>query len=112
MLEPMGWQALVSAAACAGYLAFALMVWLRRDQGRLALPLSLLFLDTFAWTFSDLAFKITGDQAWHRVDHVFSSFLPVLTVHVIAGFVGRVRALQRWLAGLYLIAAGIAALAA
>jgi signal transduction histidine kinase len=114
MLERMAWHTPVSAVACAGHLAFALVIWLRRDRGNIAVafPLSLLFLDTFVWTFADLAYSLTGVTEWHWLDHAFSTFLPVLSVQVIAAFVGKARALRSWLWGLYACGAVIASLAA
>lgn len=108
MFEGMAWHTLVSAVACVGHLAFALVLWLRRDRGHLALPLSLLFLDTFLWTFAELAFSLTGAVEWHWVDHAFSSWLPVLTVQVITVFVGRSKPLGPTLRVLYVTAALIA----
>lgn len=112
MFEGVAWHTLVSAVACVGHLAFALVLWLRRDRGNLALPLSLLFLDTFLWTFAELAFLLTGAVEWHWVDHGFSSWLPVLTVQVIAAFVGRTRQLRPTLRVLYGAAALVAATSA
>jgi two-component system, NtrC family, sensor histidine kinase HydH len=112
MFDVMAWYTLFSAVACVGHLAFALVLWLRRDRGNLALPLSLLFLDTFLWTFAELAFVLTGAVEWHWVDHAFSSWLPVLTVQVIAVFVGRARPLRPALRVLYVAAALIAATSA
>ncbi|HET7544159.1 MAG TPA: ATP-binding protein [Polyangiaceae bacterium] len=89
----MTWHVLVGAMACAGHLAFALVLWLRRDRTNIALPLSLLFLDTFVWTFADLTYSLTRVAVWHWLDHAFSTWLPVLCVEVIAAFVGQGRAL-------------------
>jgi signal transduction histidine kinase len=110
----MAWHTPVSAVACAGHLAFALVIWLRRDSGNIAIafPLSLLFLDTFVWTFADLAYSLTGLTEWQWIDHAFSSLLPVLSVQVIAAFVGKARALRFWLWGLYVCGALVAGLAA
>lgn len=112
MFLDMGHDSLISAAACAGYLAFALVLWLRRDQGNIALPLALLFLDTFAWTFAETAYGLTGLREWHWIDHAFSSWMPALMVQVIAGFVGRARPLRRTLVGLYVAGACVASVAA
>jgi two-component system sensor histidine kinase HydH len=106
------WHTLVSAAACVGHLAFALVLWLRRDRGNIALPLSLLFFDTFVWTFAEFAFSLTHAVEWHWVDHAFSSWLPVLTVQVIAAFVGRAKPLGPTLRVLYGAAAVVAATSA
>jgi len=101
MITGMTWHVLVSAAACAGHLAFALVLWLRRDRSNIALPLSLLFLDTFVWTFADLAYSLTRVGVWHWLDHAFSTWLPLLCVEVIASFVGQGRALKRYRPLLY-----------
>jgi len=97
----MTWYVLLSGVACAGHLAFALVLWLRRDRANIALPLSLLFLDTFVWTFADLAYSLTRVGVWHWLDHAFSTWLPLLCVEVIAAFVGKGRALRRYRPLLY-----------
>jgi signal transduction histidine kinase len=107
----MAWQTLVGGVACAGHLTFALLLWLRRGPGSIALSLSLLFLDTFVWTFAALLYRLTHVPAWHWLDHVFSSFLPVLTVQVIVGFVGRTRALRSTLLALFGVGCVVAVLA-
>lgn len=112
MFRGMGHDTWISAAACAGYLAFALVLWLRRDRGNIALPLALLFLDTFAWTFAETAYALTHLREWHWIDHAFSSWMPVLMVQVIAGFVGRTRPLRRVLLALYVVGACVASLGA
>jgi two-component system sensor histidine kinase HydH len=112
MSTRMAWQILLSGVACAGHLAFALMLWLRRGQGSIAFTLSLLFLDTFVWTFAALVYTLTRVPAWHWLDHAFASFLPVLTVQVVAGFVGRRRALVGTLRVLFGLALAIALLSA
>jgi len=111
ILGRMGLQSVMSALACAGHLALALVLWLRRDRTNIATPLSLLFLDTFVWTFAELAYSLTGGIEWHWLDHVFSSFLPVLLVQVVAGFVGRSKALSPVLGTLYVVSGGVALLA-
>src|SRR3954468_14280384 len=110
MFERMAWHTLVGAVACGGHFAFALVLWLRRDRGNIALPLALLFFDTFVWTFAELAFSWTHAPEWHWVDHAFSSWLPVLTVRVIAGFVGRTKPLRSTLRALYVAGGFVAAL--
>ncbi|MFZ5894580.1 MAG: ATP-binding protein [Myxococcota bacterium] len=85
----------VSAIACAGHLAFALLSWSRRRQSPVAPWLALLFLDAFTWNFADLAYALTGVQAWHYIDRAFSSLMPAFALHVVVVFVGRARAL-RW----------------
>jgi two-component system, NtrC family, sensor histidine kinase HydH len=112
MFDGMAGQTLVSAVACVGHFAFALVLWLRRDRGNIALPLALLFFDTFAWTFAELAYSQTKAVEWHWVDHAFSSWLPALMAQVTAGFVGKVRSLRRALLALYVLSGLVAALSA
>jgi two-component system, NtrC family, sensor histidine kinase HydH len=112
MFEGVAWHTLISAVACVGHLAFTLVLWLRRDRGNIALPLALLFLDTFVWTFAELAFSLTKVIEWHWIDHAFSSWLPVLTVQVIAGFVGRAKPLRSTLRGLYAAGAVVVSVSA
>ena len=112
MFERMAWHTLLGAVACVGHFAFALVLWLRRDRGNIALPLSLLFFDTFVWTFAELAFAQTKAAEWQWVDHAFSSWLPVLMVQVVAGFVGKTRSLRATLNALYAVSALVAVLSA
>ncbi|MGC4089397.1 MAG: ATP-binding protein [Polyangiaceae bacterium] len=99
---------LLSAIACAGHLAFALLAWSRRRQSPVAPWLALLFLDTFAWNFADLAFGVTHVEYWHGVDRVFSSLMPALALHVVVVFVGRARALRLALFGNYVVFGAVA----
>lgn len=112
MSARMAWQNLLGGLACAGHLTFALLLWLRRGPGSIALSLSLLFLDTFVWTFAALLYRLTHVPHWHWLDHVFSSFLPVLTVQVIVGFVGRTRVLRGTLRVLFVAGGAVALFAA
>ena len=112
MVDDMSGQTLVGAVACVGHLAFALVLWLRRDRGNIALPLSLLFFDTFGWTFAELAFAQTGAVEWRWVDHALSSWLPALMVQVTASFVGKTRPLRPSLIAFYGVSAFVATLAA
>ncbi|HEV8244442.1 MAG TPA: histidine kinase N-terminal 7TM domain-containing protein, partial [Polyangiaceae bacterium] len=86
---------LFSVITCVGHLAFAVLIWWRRGKSPLAVPLALLFLDTFAWTFADLAHSLFQSREWHRVDRFFSSFMPVLALQVVVVFVGKARSLRR-----------------
>lgn len=110
MIFEMSWHTQVSAVACAGHLAFAWVLWSRRGKGNIAQPLALLFLDTFVWTFADLAYALTHASEWHWLDHAFSSFLPAFAVEVIAAFVGKTRVIRRVRAWLFGVGAGIATL--
>jgi two-component system sensor histidine kinase HydH len=85
----------LSIAACAGHLALAILVWLRRGQSPLARVLALLFLDMFAWNFADLAYHLTGAVEWRSVDRTFSSLMPALGFDVVILFVGKRRPMRK-----------------
>jgi two-component system sensor histidine kinase HydH len=93
----MGLHESVSMVACCAHLAFAFLAWQRRAQSRVAVPLAVLFLDVFGWTFADLARDLSGLSEWHMLDRLFSSLSPALALKLVLVFVGRARAL-RWLA--------------
>lgn len=83
----------LSVVACAGHLAFAIVVWLRRGRSPIAPLLTLLFLDAFTWNFAALAAALTGAREWSVVDRFFSSFMAPLALHVVVVFVGRAKSL-------------------
>ena len=83
-----------SVVACAGHLAFALLVWSRRGASPIAPLLALLFLDAFGWNFAELAHSLAGGREWRIIDRAFSSFLPAIALHVVIVFVGRGKALR------------------
>ncbi len=74
--------------ACAGHLALAILLLLRRTKSTIALPLALLCLDLFVWNFAGLAWDLTGNRAWRRLDTGVSWLTPPLVLHVVAAFVG------------------------
>jgi two-component system, NtrC family, sensor histidine kinase HydH len=88
--------------ACAGHLALAILVLMRRTKTSLALPLSLLCIDLFVWNFADLAWDMTGNAAWRKLDTAVSWLTPPLALHVVAAFVGRARGLRSVLLVTYL----------
>ena len=94
---------IVSIVVCAAALAFAYIVWYRRSRSPMALVLGLLFLDSFAWTFAELAHSLTGVEQWHYVDRLFSTLMPAIALHVVARFIGKDRALKKWLIGQYAV---------
>ena len=106
----MNLHGVLSVVACAGHLAFALVVWMRRGKSPIAPLLTLLFLDAFAWNFAALAHSLSGAREWHVVDRVFSSFMAALALHVVVVFVGRAKALKH-LARLVYAASFVLALA-
>ena len=87
--------------ACAGHLALAILLLLRRTRSSIALPLALLCLDLFAWNFASLAWDLTGNSAWRRLDTGLSWLTPPLGLHVIVAFVGRTRSLRAMLVVVY-----------
>ena len=88
--------------ACVGHLALAILLLLRRTRSTIALPLALLCLDLFVWNFASLAWGITGNAAWRRLDTGVSWLTPPLGLHVVAAFVGRSRSLRPLLVFAYL----------
>ncbi len=85
----------LSVVTCVGHLGFALLVLTRRERGPLTLSLLGLFGAAFAYTFADLAFRLTGESSWHSVDRCCSTFMPVLLLELVVSFVGARRALGR-----------------
>ena len=67
----------------------------------MARVLGVLFLDSFAWTFAELACSLTGAKQWHYVDRLFSTLMPAIALHVVARFIGKDRALKQWVIGQY-----------
>src|SRR5882757_10207209 len=99
----MNLHAALTLLACLGHLAFAILVWLRRAQSRLALLLALLFLDAFTWNFAELAQQLSGSSEWGRVDRAFASLMPAIGLHVVLMFVGKARASRARLLAGYLV---------
>jgi two-component system, NtrC family, sensor histidine kinase HydH len=84
----------LTAAACAGQLALALLCIARAIRSPLAVPLALLCLDIFGWTASGLAFDLSGVEAWRWLDHALTPLTAPLALQFILVFVGRRRALR------------------
>lgn len=74
------------------------------------LPLVLLCLDLFAWNFASLAYEVSGNRAYHTLDVSLSPLTAALGLHVIVGFVGRVRELRWVLAANYALFIGLVVL--
>ena len=85
----------LSVVTCVGYLGFALLVSTRRERSPLAHSLLGLFGAAFAYTFADLAFRLSGEPSWHYIDRFCSTFMPVLLLELVSAFVGVRRALGR-----------------
>jgi signal transduction histidine kinase len=69
---------------------------------------SLLLLDLFIWNFAEMARSATGSVIWHRVDRFFSTLMPPIAVHLVVRFIGRERALKKWLFTVYVAFAVLA----
>ena len=91
----------VSVLVCVAALSFAFVVWFGRSQSAIAPVLTLLFLDCLGWNFGELAHSLTGAEQWHVVDRWFSTMLPAFALHVVIRFIGKDRALRRWVVGVY-----------
>src|SRR5439155_11196258 len=91
----------LGAVACAGHLALATLLLLRRARSSIALPLALLCLDLFVWNFATLAWELTGNAAWRHLDTGVSWLTPPLALHVVTAFVGRTRVLYPMLVAAY-----------
>ena len=98
----------LSAIACAGYLAFSALAWQRSGQSRIAAVLAVLLLDVFAWNFAELAHGLSHARAWALVDRFFASLMPALGLHVVALFVGKSKALERYILGGYVAVVSLA----
>jgi two-component system, NtrC family, sensor histidine kinase HydH len=99
---------LLSAITCVAHLAFAILVWSRRERSPIAVPLALLFGTAFAYNFSELAFQLSGEPAWHYIDRFSSTFMAVLLFQLASAFVGmqrRMRPLVRACVGLSFVLA-------
>src|SRR5258708_40295529 len=80
--------------ACAGHLALAILLLLRRSRSPIALSVALLCVDLFAWQFADLAWDLTGNRTWRQLDTAVSWLTPPLALQLVVTFVGRTRAFR------------------
>lgn len=99
----------LSVVACVGHLVFAFLVWIRGERTLIRSLLALLFLGAFAWNFADLARQVTGMKIWHAVDRFFSSFMPILALHLVTAFVGATRRHKHVLYAGYIVTLGLIA---
>ena len=88
-------QLAISAAGCAGQLALALVALRRSAQSRLALLLSLLFLDIFAWNLTSLLWDLSRQPMWRWLDHSTSPLTAPLSLEFILAFTGQQRRFPR-----------------
>lgn len=78
--------------AAVGQLALALATLSRAGKSPLALPVALLALDFFGWTFATFMNHRYGGPAWRSIDVFFTTLGPAPALHVVLGFVGATRA--------------------
>ena len=76
------------------------------------MPLALLRLDLFGWNFAALAYRASGETAWHVVDLALSPLTPALALHVVAVFAGRSRSLRAPIAATYAMTFALSATSA
>lgn len=84
----------VTVIACAGHLAFGTLAYLRRTKSALGGLIALLFFDAFAWNFASLAYDLSGQRIYYRIDHFFSTLMAAIALHVVVVFVGRSKQLR------------------
>lgn len=104
-------RGVLSFIASAAHLTFAYLIWRSRAKGRIAPVLAVLALDLCAWNFADLAYNVSGVEAWYWIDHGSSSLTPALALHVVLVFIGRTRVYRKWLLAVYVASMGLAAFA-
>jgi signal transduction histidine kinase len=109
MIQAMTWTNVV---ACVGYLALALVAFVRAGRSALGMPLLFLFLDLLGWSCADGAYNSTHQKAWHWLDLTLSPFTPPLALHVALVFTGRARARRPGLVVAYAGAGAFSAVAA
>ena len=85
----------LSVVTCTGHLGFAILVATHRERSPISVSLLALFGTAFAYTFADLAFKLTGEPTWRVIDRFCSTFMAVMLLELVATFVGRARVLRR-----------------
>ncbi len=101
-------HAALDLIACAGHLAVGILVLLRPTGSPLALPLGLVTLSLFSWTFSDFSYTVSGQVRWHWLDLGLSPFSPALAFRLVATFVGGIRRYRWPLIAAYLFFAALA----
>lgn len=68
-----------------------------RSRSPLAGPLALLSLDQFTWNAATVGLLLSGDEAWRWLGAAAAPLFPAMVLHFVLVFVGRRRALKRWL---------------
>lgn len=102
----------ITIASCAGHLGLATIALRRIAKSPVALPLALLCLDLFVFNAADVAFHVTADVVWARLDQSFAALLAPLTIRFALAFVGKSRSLRRLAWGFDVYFGAMAALTA
>lgn len=97
-------------ATWVGQLGLAVLAFVRGRRAPLAIPLSLLCLAMFSWTFAEWAARIADRRTWRSIDLTFSSLAAPVVLYFILAFVGA-RRRQRWLLVAFGVPSGSLALA-
>jgi signal transduction histidine kinase len=95
-----GW-AWVHALAAASGLMVALLAATRSGGSRLALPLTLLALDQFAWNLASVGTSLSHDPRYAGIGAVAAPLFTPLALHFVLRFLGRKQALRRPLQAAY-----------
>jgi two-component system, NtrC family, sensor histidine kinase HydH len=105
-----GW-AWVHILAAASGLTVALLAATRAGGSRLALPLTLLAVDQFAWNVASIGTALTGDPRYAAIGAIAAPFFTPVAFHFVLRFVGRRQAYRRALIASYVLFSAQAALA-
>jgi two-component system, NtrC family, sensor histidine kinase HydH len=87
-------QSWLTLIACAGLLGLAVIALARGGKSPLALPLALLCICFFSWNLAQLAYEVSGEIQWRRVDTALSPLTGPFALLFAVIFVGRWRELR------------------
>ncbi len=88
--------------ACGGQLCVLLLALSQSQRSALARALALLCLAFIGWTFAAWFYEFSDDYVWHVLDTTISPLVPPLGLHWVLVFVGKRRALSRYVWPLYI----------
>ncbi len=97
-----GW-AWVHILAAASGLTVALLAATRAGGSRLALPLTLLAVDQFAWNVASVGTALTFDPRYAAIGAIAAPFFTPVAFHFVLRFLGRRQALRRTLTTAYVL---------
>ncbi len=83
-------------ATWVGLLGLTVLAFVRGRRAPLAMPLSMLCMAMFVWTFAEWATGIADRRTWRSIDLTFSSLAAPAALYFVLAFVGARRRL-RWL---------------